>query len=906
MADQLDRLKASLADRYRLERELGAGGMAVVWLAHDLRHDRDVALKILNPDLATTLGPERFLREIEIAAGLQHPNILPVYDSGEAAGFLYYVMPYVEGRSLRERLGEHGELAVGEAVRILRDVADALAYAHARGVLHRDVKPENVMRSGRHALVADFGVAKAVSDAAGKENLTTVGVALGTPTYMAPEQAAADPHTDQRADIYAFGVTAYELLAGRPPFTGTNAHAILAAHLTEAPAPVSGLRPLLPQPLAQLVMRCLEKKPADRPQSAEELLSVLESLATPSGGVTPAYTQPLKVAAPARRRRLTLAAAVITLLATIAAALTLGQWLRRPPDITLSDIIAVTTEPGVEYQPAIAPDGQEVAYVAGAISAPHLRIRSTSQTAGGGEIRLRDTSPESDQLPSWNATGDVVRFARCEAAEDVLLFPSHCRWHETGKLGGTARPIGLPPRVLAGGRLAWSPDGSSLAFVSRDTIFAARLGDSAVRPVAVHTSDFNSLHSLAWSPDGKRIAYVNGNRYWLSSGNVMVSSIWMVAAAGGEPQRVTGGEHLNVSPAWLDDSDLLFVSNRDGPRSAYVVAVGTQGARGEPRVVPGITEPHSISYSIQAHKIAWAKFALRQNLRSYPLGQQQTLSIADGRALTSGTQVIETPAVSPDTRWLAFDSNRRGDMDLYRMPIDGGEAIPITDFPGDEFSPEWSPDGTEIAFYAQDTACARGVSESEVMVIPAQGGVRRSLTCSPGYDYYPSWSPDGLTVAFSSMRTGQREIWAVSRDSVGGAWGEPVQLTDFGGTAVTWAPDGRGVLGAKLNQTEVFEVNRDGRILWSRDFMAANGLTVQGSAKYSRDGRTLYFGGIHRDGRVGIWAMPAAGGAARLLIAFDDPALTVPSGGFISVGPDRLYLAVSQYESDVWVANLQY
>ena len=926
MRDLLDRLRAALSDRYAIQRELGQGGMATVYLASDPRHHRDVALKVLRPDLAATLGPERFLREIEIAAQLQHPNILPVYDSGEAAGFLYYVMPFIEGLSLRERLSEHGELAVGEAVRILRDVADALAHAHAHGVLHRDIKPENIMLSGRHALVADFGVAKAVSEATGRQKLTTVGVALGTPTYMAPEQAAADPHTDHRADIYAFGVTAYELLSGRPPFSGITAQAILAAHLTETPAPVSGLRPLLPQPLAQLVMRCLEKKPADRPQSADELLQVLESLATPSGGVTPAYTQPVKAAATGGKRRLAIAAVGVTLAVIVTGLFAVRILLRRPLAITLSDIVAVTTEPGVEFQPAISPDGQEVAYVAGAIGAPHLVIRSTSQTAGGGEVRLppdnlqqglaginasaptrmTDTSPQTEQFPSWNAAGDLVRFARCREPDDVRLSPSECSWHETGKLGGTVRSVSLPPRASTATRVAWSPDGSSVAFVVRDTIFAAAVGDSLARRVAVHSADYLSLHSLAWSPDGERIAYVNGNRQWLSSGNVSASSIWVVAAEGGDPQLVTSDEHLNVSPAWLDAHHLLFVSNRDGPRSAYLVEVRPAGARGEPRAIPSVTEPHSISYSVAARKLAWAKFTLRQNIWSYPLGRQLPVSIADGQPVTSGSQVIETSAVSPDGRWLAFDSNRRGDMDLYRIPIHGGEVIPVTDFPGDEFSPQWSPDGTEIAFYAQDPACSGGVSEMEVMVIPAQGGARRALTCSPGFDYYPYWSPDGRTIAFISLRTGRSEIWAISRASAGGAWGEPVQLTDFGAYALAWTPDGRGVVGVKLDQVGVFAVSRDGRVLWTHDLAAVNGLSGQGSARFSRDGRTMYFGATHRDGRAGIWAMPATGGPARLVIAFDDPSLAAAAGGFISVGPDRLYLTVSQYESDVWVANLRW
>ena len=205
VTDAFDRLKTALSDRYAIERELGSGGMATVYLAEDLKHHRKVAVKVLRPDLAAALGPERFLREIEIAAQLQHPHILPLHDSGEADGFLYYVMPYVRGESLRERLAQHGELPIVDAVKIMREVVDALAHAHEQGVVHRDIKPDNVMLSGRHALVTDFGVAKAVSEATGRAKLTTAGVALGTPSYMAPEQATADPTMDHRADIYAVG-----------------------------------------------------------------------------------------------------------------------------------------------------------------------------------------------------------------------------------------------------------------------------------------------------------------------------------------------------------------------------------------------------------------------------------------------------------------------------------------------------------------------------------------------------------------------------------------------------------------------------------------------------------------------------------------------------------------------------
>ncbi|MCH7473460.1 MAG: protein kinase [Gemmatimonadetes bacterium] len=298
MPDLIDRLKTALAGRYAIERELGAGGMATVYLAEDVKHERKVAVKVLRPDLAAALGPDRFLREIKIAAQLHHPHILPLHDSGEADGFLYYVMPYEEGQSLRERLEREGELPVGEAVRLLRDVVDALAHAHERGVVHRDIKPDNIMQSGRHALVTDFGIAKAVSEATGRQQLTTAGVALGTPAYMAPEQAVADPHIDHRADIYAVGALAYELLTGRPPFTGATPQAVLSAHVTQVPDPVTKHREAVPPALAQLVMKCLEKKPADRWQSAEELLASLEAVMTSSVGITPTDTQPVQAAAP--------------------------------------------------------------------------------------------------------------------------------------------------------------------------------------------------------------------------------------------------------------------------------------------------------------------------------------------------------------------------------------------------------------------------------------------------------------------------------------------------------------------------------------------------------------------------------------------------------------------------------
>ena len=317
--DLLERLKSALASRYSIEREVGAGGMATVYLAEDLKHHRQVAIKVLKPEYAATVGPERFLREIEIAAQLHHPHILPLHDSGDAGGFLYFVMPYVPERSLRSRLDTEGRLPIADAVRVLRDVADALAHAHQRGVVHRDIKPENVLLSGHHALVTDFGVAKAMSEAADGQHLTGAGITLGTPTYMAPEQAAAEPNLDHRLDIYALGVLAYEMLTGRPPFERPTVPQLLTAHMTQAADPVSRHRDDVPPELEQVVMRCLEKEPADRLQSAEEFLAQLEKLTTPTAGVTPTEARPVATA-PHHQRRVWAAAMVVAAVVAVAAA----------------------------------------------------------------------------------------------------------------------------------------------------------------------------------------------------------------------------------------------------------------------------------------------------------------------------------------------------------------------------------------------------------------------------------------------------------------------------------------------------------------------------------------------------------------------------------------------------------
>jgi tRNA A-37 threonylcarbamoyl transferase component Bud32 len=347
-----EQLQIALGDAYLLERELGGGGMSRVFLAHDKALGRRVVVKVLLPELAAGVNVDRFRREILLAAQLQHPHIVPLLSAGEAGSLPYFIMPFVAGESLRARMGREGELPIADTVRILRDVVSALAYAHSCGVVHRDVKPDNVLISGGVAVVTDFGVAKAVSvssDFGTGNPVTTLGVALGTPTYMAPEQATASPQTDHRADIYALGAMAYEMLAGTPPFAGRSPQAMLAAHVMEEPEPVERRRPVVPSMLAGLVRDCLAKRPADRPQTAVEVMYTLDAIATPTGGTVPTTVvraRTLSEGTPLRRRRI--AGAIVALALLVAVAGVLWQW-RRPSEPVAP--VAPAAEPPVASLP---------------------------------------------------------------------------------------------------------------------------------------------------------------------------------------------------------------------------------------------------------------------------------------------------------------------------------------------------------------------------------------------------------------------------------------------------------------------------------------------------------------------------------------------------------------------------
>jgi serine/threonine-protein kinase len=378
MSDVSAKITAALSDRYRIERELGAGGMATVYLAEDVRHHRKVALKVLKPELAAVLGAERFVQEIRTTAALQHPHILPLFDSGEADSFLYYVMPYIEGETLRERLDREKQLGIEEAVRLTTDIADALDYAHGQNVIHRDIKPENILLHNARPMVADFGIALAVSAAAGGR-MTETGLSLGTPHYMSPEQATADKDLTSRSDIYSLGAMLYEMLTGDPPHTGSTAQQVIAKIVTEDPAPVTKARKSVPPNVAAAVATALEKLPADRFVSAKAFADALADAGfhTTTTGARLAGSR----AGPARQTMWRGAAIAASLLALGAVAFGLWAWQRRPamPTVRLS----VAFPPGQQMRPAatrrfaLSRDGSRMVYVG-------------QDSVGGSQLWVRD------------------------------------------------------------------------------------------------------------------------------------------------------------------------------------------------------------------------------------------------------------------------------------------------------------------------------------------------------------------------------------------------------------------------------------------------------------------------------------------------------------------------------------
>lgn len=873
-----ERLQETLGEGYRVTRELGGGGMSRVFVAEETELGRRVVVKVLPPDLGAGLNVERFRREIQLAARLQHPHIVPLLSAGARDGLLYYTMPLIEGETLRARLARAGELPVAEAVRILRDVADALEYAHANGVVHRDIKPENILLSGHHALVTDFGVSKALSSATGEQSLTSIGVALGTPAYMSPEQATADPNTDFRTDVYALGVLGYELLAGRPPFTGTTPQQILSAHVTETPVAVTQHRASISPLLASLLMRCLEKKPADRWQSAQEIRVQLESLGTPSQGTQPAAAAP---AAPREVSRRKLAVLGGTGAALLLAALLAGRYLGggQQAPITVTGARQLTNDPGLEITPALSPDGRMLAYAAGPPLGTHIYVR---QVSGGQPVRIGEGVG-----PAWSPDGSRLTFV---SERGIVSAPA---------LGGQARVI--VPVEADGEMMRWpyapalSNDGQRLAYARWSVLNVAAADGSGAREL--HT--VGEIQTIAWSPDDSRLAYVVGNMFFIWSveqfANIAPSAIWIAGTDGSPPVRITDETSLNVSPVWTPDGQgLLYVSNAGGGRDVYYQRIDRRSNPvGQPQRLTTGLSVHTISISADGSTMAYSNLTTTVGIWSLPVPASGQASIEDARQITSSVERIEAVAVSRDGEWLAFDSDRSGNTDIYKMRVDGSGIAQLTSDPGDDFRPSWSPDGSLIAFHSWRSG------NRDAYVVQADGSGEKLIAGGPLHQWAGRFSRDGQYIAFPT----QIDAGPPYAHVIPAAGGEPVRITDLPSWGVEWTPDGEVVF---LAPAGVFIVPRTGG--------TARQLSLPGTPGQHF---ALELGGISSDGgaifvRVGsasepgyhIARLPLDGGPGTLVARFDRPDRQSLRPEFTTDGR-TFYFTIGRHEADIWVVELQ-
>ena len=533
MSDAVARLNAALEGRYAIERELGEGGMATVYLADDLKHERKVALKVLKPELAAVVGGERFLAEIKTTANLQHPHILPLFDSGEADGVVFYVMPYVEGESLRDRLDREKQMGVKDSVAITQKVAGALDYAHGNGVVHRDIKPGNILLSAQgEPLVADFGIALAVAQA-GAGRITETGLSLGTPHYMSPEQATGDRDVDPKSDVFALGCVLYEMLAGQPPFAAPTAQAVLVQILTtEAPSITSARRTVAPNVAAALA-QALEKLPADRFTNAAEFAAALgdESFTYKARTRTAATTstpEPVAIQAPATTpgpwKRLTMAFAALSAVTTLIAA---WGWLSRPP-IPEPGVPTRSTVTGFDeitggggWRLAISPDGRTILSVA----------------EGGGAIRMRTANdPEWRQLP--NTEGVFNPTFSPDGQSVAFSFPAGGGISKVSIIGGPALPV-----TTSGGYPHWGFDET---IVYNDGGVLYRVGSSGGDPQVLLDSDSVSVARPHLLPNGRAVLFGTG-------GGAQVSRILIFEIETGEVRELipSGNQPRYVSTGHL-------------------------------------------------------------------------------------------------------------------------------------------------------------------------------------------------------------------------------------------------------------------------------------------------------------------------------------------------------------------
>ena len=801
MTDTLSRLSAALADRYRIERELGQGGMATVYLAQDLRHEREVAIKVLHPDLGAVLGGERFLSEIKTTARLQHPHILPLLDSGEADGLLYYVMPYVRGETLRTRLERERQLPLDAALRIAREVADALGAAHAIGIIHRDIKPENILLQGGHALVADFGIALAVQHAGGAR-MTQTGLSLGTPQYMSPEQAMGERNIEARSDIYALGAVTYEMLTGDPPFTGSSVQVIVAKVLSERPTPPRTLRDTIPPGVEQAVLTALAKLPADRFASATEFAQALstERLST----ANTVAVAPTSGPALARARR-TIALLGLALVAALA--IGLWGWTRRPAvpaapvqrfEFTSSGELSFAF-PLLSSMTAlgVSPDGQHVVYAARKGAGWVLAIRSMDQLAA----RVLPGT-EAGLYPEFSPDGRWIAFSSGASLKKVMvdgsglttltqLGPSGAggiTWISNEEIVYALRALSATPGLLkvsaAGGepavlsrsdstsgeRFQLSPraaDGGRLVF------YTASLGNSLVFTIGVVTTG-----------DGKAtLTNLNGARVLGLVDNMLVyvRGDGALMAAPFDTRRLTAG-----TPIQVGDS----VAVRLWDAAAALTGTGTLvyqqgGAAGELYKVDRTGMASRLVDSVRAY----------QHPRYSPDGKRVAFGVAGGVGpdiwtVDLGSGALERltsdggndrPEWTADGKRVAYSSVRGRVSTLWWQPADGSgpatllqpATIPIREV-------AFTPDGKALLYRTDHPSNSR-----DIWLRPLTGDTTPvAILTGINDDKEPRASPDSRWLAYVSNESGREEVYLRALGPGGGR----VPVSTTGGGEPLWAP----------------------------------------------------------------------------------------------------------------------
>ena len=809
MTEPLARLATALADRYKIERELGAGGMAVVYLAYDIRHDRRVALKVLRPELSAILGAQRFLKEIRLTANLQHPHILPLHDSGEADGLVFYVMPYVEGESLRDRLKREHQLPVDEAVRLAREVASALDYAHRHDVVHRDIKPENILLHEGQALVADFGIALAASRSDAGTRMTETGMSLGTPHYMSPEQAMGERDITPKSDVYALGCVLYEMLVGEPPFTGPTAQAIIARVVTEEVRSLTMQRKTIPPHIEAAVHTALQKLPADRFASAAQFSEALAAAGTrrPSRRVTaPRASTAGAPPAPTRRTRFRPSIAHLPW-AVAAVALAVAAFLALRPratpavyrfDVAVPDSVNINTaQNGISM--TLSRRGNDLVYVGrGPRGQRQLLVRAL------GQLEPRPlVGTEGAESPFISPDGAWVGFFADGKLKKIALAggpplaiadaptPRGGAWGPDDRIIFAPTPTaGLLSVSAAGGTVDTLttvrvdsgetshrfpdilPDGRSVLFTvqygARYRIGALRLGDKGP-----HRTVLDEAMSARWSPTGHLIYASDAGALLavpFNARSLAVTGSPISLLEGLLVKVGSGAAEFTISPA----GTLVYLSGSLAKRALVLV-----DRDGRERVLTEAIALTSPRFSPDGRRIALSSIEQRNS-------DVRVLDIARGTlSRLSFEGINQYPEWTPDGRRISFVSSRPGaqGQDIFWAPADGsGEPTILAGGPGGQWEVAWAPDGRSLALRENTGPSGRDLA---TMLMDSARTKRPYLTAQFD-ERSPTMSPDGHWLAYASNESGRDEIYVRAFPQPSGRW----QVSAKGGTEPRWARTG--------------------------------------------------------------------------------------------------------------------